>query len=346
MLLSPMLPLLAVLALAPTARAQSDADRETAQVLFKQGNEARAAGDVQAAIAKYKVAYALVQTPVIGVALGKAELDAGLLVEARQTFLSVGRIPVLSNESARAAAARAEVSSLAGQLEPRIATVTLKLHGHPGFARPAVTIDGVAIPDVALEAPRRLNPGDHVAVATVPGAKAETAFHVGVGETKDVGVEVPESPASVGPAPAGAVAVAPVVAPSPSPAPITATSSAAASTGHSRVPAYVAFGVGGAGLVVTAVFGAVALENKSNLNGECSTGHGSCPASAQGNINSFRTNALVSDIGLGVGVVGLALGGVLLLVNRGESSATPPRPGEARAIPWVGLGSAGVRGSF
>jgi hypothetical protein len=326
-----------MLAFAPAAHAQSDEDRETAQVLFKQGNEARAAGDVQAAAAKYKVAYALVQTPVIGLAFGKAELDLGQLVEARQTFLSIGRIPVLPNESPRAVAARAEVVTLAAQLEPRIATVSLKLHAKPGSLHPAVTIDGVVIPDVAIEAPRRLNPGDHVALVTVAGSNAETKFHLEPGETKEVGVEVPDAPASVdvapGPAPIG-------------PSPVVVAQSSAASTGHSRVPAYVALGAGGAGVLVTAVFGALALGNKSTLNGDCTAGHSTCPSSAQSEINSFRTNAIVSDIGLGVAVVGVGMGGILLLTNHGESSPPPPTSSAMQVTPWLGFGSAGVRGSF
>jgi len=334
--LATLLLLLAMLALAPPAHAQSDEDRETAQVLFKQGNEARAAGDVSGAAAKYKVAYALVQTPVIGLAYGKAELDLGQLVEARQTFLSIGRIPALPNESPRAAAARAEVATLAAQLEPRIATVTLKLQASPGSPRPAVTIDGVALPDVALEAPRRLNPGDHVAVATVAGVKSETKFHLEPGESREVGVEVPDAPASAdaGPGPA-LVGPAPVV-----------VQSSPASPRPSRVPAYIALGVGGAGVVVTAAFGALALGNKSTLNGDCTAGHSTCPGSAQSEINSFRTNAIVSDIGLGIGVVGVGVGGLLLLTNRGESGAPSPTSGAAHVTPWIGLGSAGVRGSF
>jgi hypothetical protein len=333
--LLPVLPFAAALAFAPLAHAQSDADLETAQVLFKQGNEARAAGDVSAATAKYKVAYALVQTPLIGLALGKAQMESGLLVEARQTFLSVGRIAVAPNESPRAVAARAEVSTLAGQLEPRIATVTLKLHAASGSAPPAVTIDGVAIPQVALAAPRRLNPGDHVAEATVAGEKVSTAFHVNEGETKEVGVEVPPPrDGTVVPAPSLTPAV---VAPAPPPPPPPA---------HSRLPAYVSLGVGGAGVVVTAVFGVLALGSKSSLNGECSAGHTSCPSSAQGDIDAFRTKALVSDIGLGVAVVGLGVGGALLWLGRGEADASTLKPNAVRVTPWVGLGSAGVRGSF
>jgi hypothetical protein len=198
-----------------------------------------------------------------------------------------------------------------------------------------VTIDGVALPDVALEAPRRLNPGDHVAVATVAGIKVETKFHLEPGETKDVGVEVPDAPMSPDVAPG----TGPV-----GPAPVVVQGSPAASR-PSRVPAYIALGVGGAGVVVTAAFGALALGNKSTLNGDCTVGHSTCPGSAQSEINSFRTNAIVSDIGLGIGVVGVGIGGLLLLTNRGESGPPPPTTGSVHVSPWVGLGSAGVRGS-
>ena len=185
--------LLAIVALAPVAYAQSPEDRENAQVLYKAGNDARDSGDMAAAEAKYKVAYALMQTPAIALALGKSELAIGHLIEGRQVLLGVDRIAAKPNESALSKAARAEASTLAGTVEGRIPSVNLKLARPQGVPAPTVTIDGVTIPEVALDVPRRVNPGDHVLVATVGTARTEVKFSVAEAATKDVAVEYPRA---------------------------------------------------------------------------------------------------------------------------------------------------------
>jgi hypothetical protein len=42
------------------------------------------------------------------------------------------------------------------------------------------------------------------------------------------------------------------------------------------------------------------------------------------------------------------LGGVLLFMNRGDSSASaaPSKPSAVRVEPWLSVGAAGMRGSF
>ena len=314
----------AALGFAPIAHAQSDADRESAQALFAEGNNARNGGNVQAAVAKYKVAYALVQTPVIGLALGRGEVDLGQLVEARQILLGVERIPPLPNESARSTAARAEAKTLAAELASRIPTITLKLAIPASAAAPNVSIDGNAIPQVAREAPRKLDPGHHVAVATLGAAKSEASFDLAPGETREVPLPYPTL--------APAVAAVPAVAPESSAPP--------AHSSSSRIPAYVALGVGGAGVVVTTVFGILALGSKSTLNTACGTSPTACPPS---DVSSLSTNATVSDIGLGVAIAGIGVGGLLLFLHRNDNA---PKSAGAHVSPWMGLGAAGLRGSF
>ncbi len=318
-----LLTLACTLSSAPVAHAQSDADRENAQVQYKAGNDARDAGDMKTAVEKYKIAYALVQTPVIAVALGKAELAVGQLIEARQTFLGVDRLPVKPKESALTTAARTEASTLAGPIEARIPTVTLKVARPAGTLAPSVTIDGVAIPELALEAPRKVNPGAHTVVATLGAARSEVPFQMAEGETREVPVPFPAGPAEVAP-----VVVAPVASTTPASSP-------------SHVPAYIAFGVGGAGLVVTTVFGIFALGKKSKLS-DCS--NNVCPSTDQSNITALNRNAVISDIGLGVAIAGAGAGVLLWLLERPSSGASTT--GMQHFVPWVGPGAAGVRGSF
>jgi hypothetical protein len=349
-----LLPLLACLLLSSVTHAQTDAvKRENAQALYKDGNDARDAGDMMTAAAKYKNAYALVQTPIIGDALGKAQIAIGQLIEGRQTLIGVGSIPIKPNESARTASARAEASTLAGQTEARIPTVTIKLVVPTGATPPSVTIDGVPVPDVALNAPWKLNPGQHTAVATLSETKTQSVFNLDEAEARDVPLDYPApspqpgagAPGNIAPGVEGG-AVEPTVGTALH-TPSRDTSRAA----PSPAPAYVALGVGGAGVVVTAIFGALALKDRAALDGLCTTGKSDCPTSAQSDITGLHTSSIASDVGLGVAVAGAGVGTALLLFRRGASSSPPSdrtanRPRDVHVEPWVGSRELGITGSF
>jgi len=92
--------------------------------------------------------------------------------------------------------------------------------------------------------------------------------------------------------------------------------------------------------------GGLALGTKSTLDSHC-VGK-TCPASEQSDINALSTQATISTVGFGVGIVGVAVGAILLVVSRGHDEAAaaklePPRP---RVSPWIGLGTAGLGGTF
>jgi hypothetical protein len=55
----------------------------------------------------------------------------------------------------------------------------------------------------------------------------------------------------------------------------------------------------------------------------------------------LSTNATISTVGFGVGIVGVAIGAIVLATSHG-SEATPT----AGVRPWIGLGMAGLAGRF
>ena len=153
------------------------------------------------------------------------------------------------------------------------------------------------------------------------------------------------SAAAAVPAPAGATPAAPGTAPAGTPAaPAAATTTVAppggAQGGQPPVAAIAMLVVGGVGVGVGTVFGVIAMGAKSTLDGECGPTKKAC--TKQSDIDALNTDALVSDVGFGVGVVGLAIGTVMLVTHKGSETAST-RPG---VVPWVGLGSAGLRGTF
>ena len=89
------------------------------------------------------------------------------------------------------------------------------------------------------------------------------------------------------------------------------------------MPAYLAFGVGAAGIAVGSVFGALALSQAGDVDDACPGGRCTRPedVGAQSDAqDAARTKGWVSTIGFGVGVVGVAAG-VILLVTHSEPSA-------------------------
>lgn len=92
-----------------------------------------------------------------------------------------------------------------------------------------------------------------------------------------------------------------------------------------RVLPFVALGVGGVGLVTFGVFQGLGRSQKSDLDAGC----GRTKTCADSEVSSVRTKFVVSGVGLGVGVVGVALGGALLAF-RGPAKTTAsvqPLPG-------------------
>jgi hypothetical protein len=101
--------------------------------------------------------------------------------------------------------------------------------------------------------------------------------------------------------------------------------------------AYVAGGLGVAGFATFAVFGLMSNSNYSDLQSAC---HPGCPASKSSEIDNGKTYQLVANIGLGVGIVGVAAGATLFALSFGGKS-TPASTGLV-----VGPSFIGVRGTL
>lgn len=84
------------------------------------------------------------------------------------------------------------------------------------------------------------------------------------------------------------------------------------SSGPVRWPAYLTIGLGGAGIVVGAITGGLALSAKGSLDEKCAT-KTSCPASAQDDIDTLSTMSTVSTVGFVVGGVVAAAGIVVVI---------------------------------
>lgn len=315
----------------PIARAEpTAADLESARDLFKKGKELRDKGDLKGALEKFKAANALAGTPITGVELGKTHLALKELVEARDAFLAVGRIPPKPTESEHARAARLEAAKLATDLKPRIPSIVVTIKGAP-LASVKLTIDDVAIPTAAIGEPRRVNPGKHVVVANAGGEDARAEVEVAEAEEKPVTLEV-KAPATPTAAPVAEKPVAP--APAPTPAPV---APGPVESGGLGTTTWLGLGLLGAGVVAGSVTGAIALSKAQKAKDRCVDG--ACPPEVHDDVNTGTTMGNISTVSFALAGVG----GVIAIIGL----ATRPKPTQTGSVhPLIGLGTVGLGGEF
>ena len=158
----------------PAALAEpTAADRETARTLMKKGDQKFAAKDYAGALKDYQAAHAVMLVPITGLAVGKAQAELGLLIEAHETLLQVGRLPQDPYEAGPLTRARDEAATLAQKLANRIPSVTITVAGPTTGVE--VQVDGAVVPAGALSAPRKANPGSHVISASAVGYAAASS---------------------------------------------------------------------------------------------------------------------------------------------------------------------------
>jgi hypothetical protein len=280
--------------------APTEADMAQARELLREGLDLRTKGDAAGAVEKLKAAYALVRTPITAVELGNAYLAANKLVEAREAFLSVARIPVRDEETDRSRAARAQSDNQAEQLAARIPRVHIRVTGVPADSV-AVTVDGAAIPSEALDAPRFVNPGPHVVTArSTTGATADTRVDLREGESREVELKIV---LTGGTPPEGVpTSVAPALATHPA--------GTAPAPGTSRALEWSLIGVGAAvGIAGGVLLGVEAQRSQDAAN--------------QRNRDQYDSAKTLWTVGLGGAIAGgaaVVVGGVVFLTRRDPST--------------------------
>ncbi len=297
------------------------ADRQAAVAALEEGDAATAKGDHAAALKAYEKAHGLMLLPSTGLAVVKARVALGQLVEARDMAITVSRMPKAAGEKPAHAEARKEAGKIADDLASRIPSIAVQISA-PANAKPVVMIDGATIPEAAATLPRKVNPGKRKVIVAASGFKTvEVDVDVAEKEAKQVPVKLepgqsepvkPEKPPTGEPPPT----VAPPVEPPPGD-----------DTQTSSVPPIlmgVGFSVAGAGVITGVVAGVLSLTkvNSAKEDAGCSE---TCPSSSQAaleaELEGARTTAWVSNIGFAVAGAGAIVGvvGVVLMVTAPSS---------------------------
>ncbi len=122
--------------------------------------------------------------------------------------------------------------------------------------------------------------------------------------------------AAAAPAPPAGAAAPPASTPPPTPPPASKSSS-------SRVPAYIALGAGGAGLIVGTAFGVVALGEMGDVKDACDANV--CADALEADRDAAVTKAWIANAGFGIAIVGAAVGVVLLVTAHDGDAAAAAR---------------------
>ena len=317
-----------VLSFAPAALAgdPTPAERDAARLELQKGDAALASGDTAAALRAYEAAHATLGLPATGMAVVKARIALGQLVEARDMAIAVSRMPKTPGEKPANAEARKAAEKTAEELASRIPSVELEITAPPDVALD-VTIDGAKVPAAAAGAPRKVNPGKRTIRVAAPGFKTfEQTVDLGDGEARKVPVKLEAATSEPGAGPLPRPTKAPAGGPNkPGPGAVEGPPPDAGERDvHLLVP--IGFSIAGAGLVAGIVGGALSLSTVSSTKDEygCTD---QCPRAAEAaieeDLESARTTAWVSNIGFAVAGAGAILGivGVALTFTGGPETS-------------------------
>ena len=325
------------------AQTASAEDIASARALGTEGVRLADSGDCVSATRKLEAAEKLYHAPTTLERLGECQVNLGQLVAGTESLNRVVREALPPSAPPAFVAAQHRAAQLLATAQPRIGKLRIHVEGAP-LDKVAVTVDGASVPAALFDGDRPTDPGAHEVKGGAPGFKTATAtVQLPDGGNSAVSLVLEPDPSAAGASPPAGATTAAIASPS---APGTSTPAGSAPAPN-RVPAFVAFGIGGVGIAVGSVFGIMALGTKSSLDNACV--NKVCPATSQSDIDALSTRATISNIGFAVGVVGVAVGAVLLVTAHGTeappAAATSPAA-RVHVSPWLGVGAAGVRGSF
>jgi hypothetical protein len=330
---------------APAALAQEQPQAESvaaARSLGLQGIKLADSGDCKGAIEKLSRAESLYHAPSILGRLGECQVNVGQVVLGTENLNRVVREELSANAPKAFKDAQTRARSVLNAALPKIAHLTVKVD--PADAKPQVMVGGSPIPPALIGVERPTDPGTHEVVVSAPGyLEQKSSVTLAEGGTQELAIKLEKDPNAVATTAAPPPTTPPVVTTGPTPPP---ADSGPTHPKKSNTLAYVALGIGGAGLVVGGVTGFLALGKKSDL--DCFNDR--CPSSQKDTLDAAQSMATVSTVGFAVGVVGVGVGVVMLLAGGGSDSARAEAPklakGDLSIQPWTSGTSAGLSGTF
>ena len=320
------LQLLLALVLATKALHAQDSGAEVrtaARDLAVQGAEAFDHHDYATALDRFGRAYSLVPAPSISIMQARSLSKMGRVIEALDSYEKTQRMQLAADapDAFRQAVVDARVES--EELWTHVPHLTIHVRVSPVAPNNlTILLDSKQVPGALLDIARPIDPGQHQVIVKAEGYVSETrsiTLELNERVTVDIPLIAKSSPAK-------------------SPSLEFVSSRPNSNDRPARDPvasikpwAWVAVGVGTAGLAVSAVTGVIALNKKATLDEQC---HPGCPADAASDISTFRTTRTISYVSLLGGAASLGLGGYILLRSPSEQRFVGASLGPAHAGIW------------
>jgi hypothetical protein len=281
---------------------------------FQQATELEQAGNYAEALGLFREVGQVKMTPQVRYHIAFCEEKLGRLVGA------LGGYELAQSDAAKVDPSfEKEVKVRADDLRARIPKLVVKRGDGAGAAK--IEIDGVALGASSIGTELPMDPGPHEVRGTQSGREpfSETV-ELAEKDVKTVEV-VLKAPEAGAPVTGGATTTGDT------------TSAGGKDTGAEKPPSkvlpYVIGGVGVASLAASGVFFLMRQSAIGELDDACGPNRDQCPSDKQSTYDKAKTYNTVSQVALGVGVVGVGVAVTLLLTQK------PAKKTADRSLTWV-----------
>lgn len=229
----------------------------------------------------------------------------GKLATAWSEYKDVLARAAVDGRADRERAARERIAAI----EPKLGKLVVDIAAANVVPGLTATRGEVSITSAALGTPLPVDAGMYKIEVTAPGYRPwSSPAEVRDGSTTTIRIPALEKLPAEGPAPTAKTEEEPSPPPPPPPP----------KTGR-RMAGFVVGGVGLAALGIGTVFGLQTLSKKSASDNRCA---GGCTEEGKRRMDEAYTSATYSNIGIGVGIVGVSVGAYLLLTSGAPKAAT------------------------
>jgi hypothetical protein len=328
--------LLAALLLAPATASAIGVDpgqatpvqREQAQTRFLKGKQKYDAGDYKTALDEFLASLEIVQSPNTRLYVARSYREMGKLVDA---YVEFGRTMVEAKEHAAADGRYAKAAEAAqnerNAVAPYLGFVTLTVTNPTEDAK--LSVNGAEVKRAGWTEPIPVMPGSgEVRLESSGHDTVVKPLNISAGQQVAVTIETG----------------ADVVAPNAPPPPVKADPPTKPLITGLRIGAIAAGGVGVVGLVMFGVAGVSSINTYNALEKQCGKNM-PCPGELQGNVNRGKSEQAIANVGLIMGIAGLAVGGGLFAASIVLSKPSKTETQPAAAVSF-GPGSVTLSGTF
>ncbi len=306
------------------------AERDDAQIKFETGRQLYSQGKLDEALEWFIASYDAVRSPNANLMVARTLHELDRDVEAFLTAEVVAaEAKVAAVEDPKYEKTQEQAQTLAAKIRPTLGALTLRVDNASESS--TLFVAGRKIPREEWSRPIVVPPGTfEVVVTSASGREAKSEVTVAAGSTGSLAIRAPDDGQQNDTM-------------NDSPSDTTSTDS-----GGAPVPplVWVAGGVGVVGLATFATFGSLHKKKIDDLESKCPDKR--CDPSLQSDADQGKRFKLAANLGLGIGVAGLATGAVLFFTGRSNSAAPADRARAERRGTKVsiGLGSVHVSGRF